>query len=208
MLLPSRFLSLALVLVPASMAATNLKTPRRHAGSPLYPLFSETVQLGTKNFGLPRRATMDGSLCGRGFCTGISLRRGKRNVGFNPSWTDGNRRPDTCIDLPCRYASDPEGTHEPPVRSPTIEPCHSHCIPVAFISRSPAIFPIGSLSALPRSGEGGARDLLVNAKLVDAFDPSLFVDIDTAQDLELLQARCSSTGYDPVTGLFPLVSVL
>ncbi|MBR7652229.1 nucleotidyltransferase family protein [Brucella oryzae] len=58
----------------------------------------------------------------------------------------------------------------------------------------PAIFPIGSLSALPRSGEGGARDLLVNAKFVDASDPSLFVDIDTAQDLELLQARCSSTG--------------
>ena len=58
----------------------------------------------------------------------------------------------------------------------------------------PAIFPVGSLSALPESGEGGARGLLANAKFVDASNPSLFVDIDTVEDLELLQERWLSTG--------------
>ena len=56
----------------------------------------------------------------------------------------------------------------------------------------PAIFPVSDLSSLPQSGEGGARGLLENAKFVDASDPSLLIDIDTAQDLEQLQTHCQS----------------
>ena len=91
---------------------------------------------------------------------------------------------------------------------PLISQEHLNCLlearrtnPVtAIASRShpyrgvPAIFPVSSLSSLPRSGEGGARSLLANANFVDASDPSLFFDIDTAQDLQRLQARCLSAG--------------